>query len=154
MILSYRSMYVDQLSNAVERRTMKRSFKILIGAFAAIGVVSTGAMLTTQVFAQGKSEKTVQSGWVRPTKPILKISPIEALTIATKKLNGGTAFQAIYEFDEGHWVYGVLVVKGHTVTEVSVDPMTGKVLDTEALTADDEAKEARDLMNQVIKAGG
>ncbi len=133
---------------------MKQSIKILIGAFAAIGVISTGTMLATPAFAQTKGEKAAPSVWIRPTKPLMKVSPIEALKIATKKLNGGTAFQAIYEFDEGHWVYGVLVVKGHKVTEVSVDPMSGKVLDTESLTADDEAKEARDLMNQVIKAGG
>lgn len=133
---------------------MKLSLKILIGAFAAIGVVSTGAMISTSAFAQDKGQKAGVGGWVRPTKPQLKISPIQALKAATDKLKGGTAFQAIYEFDEGHWVYGVLVVKGHTVTEVTVDPMTGAALDTETLTADDEAKEARDLMNQVIKAGG
>lgn len=131
---------------------MKQSIKILIGVFAAIGVVSTGTMLSTSAFAQEKGEG--QTGWIKPTKPMLKISPIQALKTATDKLKGGTAFQAIYEFDEGHWVYGVLVVKGHVVTEVTVDPMTGKALDTENLTADDEAKEARDLMNQAIKAGG
>ena len=88
------------------------------------------------------------------TKPAASITPIQALKVATDKMKGGTAFQANFEFDEGKWVYGVLVVKGHKITEVLVDPNSGKVLATEGVTPQDEVAEVRDELSQVIKAGG
>ncbi len=130
---------------------MNMKMKVLVGTFAAIGVVSSATMLTQSALAQAGGAK---SGWQRPTTPTATITPIQALKLAAEKTKGGTAFQANFEFDEGKWVYGVLVVKGHKVTEVIVDPMSGKVLATEAITPQDEVVEVRDELTKVIKAGG
>ena len=89
---------------------MNMKMKVLVGTFAAIGVVSSATMLTQTAFGQAGAART---GWQRPTKPTATITPIQALKAATDKTKGGTAFQANFEFDEGKWVYGVLVVKGH-----------------------------------------
>lgn len=129
---------------------MNMKMKVLVGTFAAIGVVSSATMLSQAALAQGGA----QSGWQKPTKPAASITPIQALKVATDKMKGGTAFQANFEFDEGKWVYGVLVVKGHKITEVLVDPNSGKVLATEGVTPQDEVAEVRDELSQVIKAGG
>ena len=129
---------------------MNTRMKVLVGTFAAIGVVSTATVLTQAASAQGGA----QSGWQRPTKPSASITPIQALKVATENMKGGTAFQANFEFDEGKWVYGVLVVKGHKITEVLVDPNSGKVLATEGVTPQDEVMEVRDELSKVIKAGG
>lgn len=130
---------------------MNIRMKVLVGTFATIGVLSSATMLTQAAFAQVGA---AQNGWQKPTKPTATITPIQALKAATDKTKGGTAFQANFEFDEGKWVYGVLVVKGHKVTEVIVEPMSGKVLATEAITPQDEVVEVRDELTKIIKAGG
>lgn len=100
-----------------------------------------------------KSEKASAQEWP-PSKPVIKVTPIQAMAVARKKLGGGTPFQANFEFDEGHWVYGVMIVKGHAISEVEVDPMTGKALATESVTPDDEAKESTEMLKKVAAAGG
>ena len=112
---------------------MKQSIKILIGAFATIGVVAVGA---------------ISRGGV--SEPIAKITPVQAMKAAEAK-TGGKATLAIFEFDEGHWIYGVVVVKNHKLTEVDVDPVTGKAGATEAVTPDDEAKEMKDALAKMTK---
>ena len=132
---------------------MKQSFKILIGAFATIGVVSTGMTLSSIAMAQGgqREEKEVAAKPQGPMpKPVAKITPVQALKAAEAK-TGGKATMAIFEFDEGHWIYGVIVVKNHKLTEVDVDPVTGKAGATEAVTPDDEAKEMKDALDKMTK---
>jgi len=102
--------------------------------------------------AHGEGKKEGR-GWP-PSKPVAKISPIQAMAIAQKKVKGGTPFLANFEFDEGHWVYGVMLVKGHKISEVEVDPISGKALDVEAVTAADEAKEIGELLRKVASTGG
>lgn len=128
---------------------MKQSLKILIGAFAAIGVISTGAMLSSSALAQeGGKETQVNSGSM--TAPIAKVTPVQAMKAAEGKV-GGKATMVLFEFDEGHWTYGVVVVKNHKLMEVDVDPMTGKAGATEDVTPDDEAKEFKDALAKMIK---
>ena len=132
---------------------MKQSIKILIGAFAAIGVVATGTTLSSFAMGQdGQREEKEVAGKSQGdmSKPVAKITPVQALKAAEGK-TGGKATMAIFEFDEGHWIYGVIVVKNHKLTEVDVDPMTGKAGATEAVTPDDEAKEMKDALTKMTK---
>ena len=81
--------------------------------------------------------------------PRCKISPVDAIKIAQKKVSGRT-LQANFEFDEGHWVYGVMIVQGKVIKEVEIDPMTGKVGDVEVVTPAGEAKEMEAELNKAI----
>ncbi|HXH60507.1 MAG TPA: PepSY domain-containing protein [Fimbriimonadaceae bacterium] len=128
---------------------MQTKARAQVASLAAITSILAVTALAVAVFAQPR-----QSGWKRPTKPAAKITPIQALEAAKAKMGGGTAFSANYEFDEGHWVYGVMVVKGHKITEVSIDPLTGKAVDAETLTPDDEAAEVKEDLSLIVKAGG
>ncbi len=122
--------------------------------FVAFLTVSIGVAVAMPALSthQEKEEKEKES-WPPPAASA-KISPVQAMAIAKKKMGGGVAFQANFEFDEGHWVYGVMIVKGHKITEVEVDPKTGKALDSETVTPDDEAKEMKSELTKVAAAGG
>ena len=127
-------------------------------ALALVGALALTFVASRPAFAQEKesdekAEKTAAKAWP-PTPPMAKVTPIQAIAVAKKKLGGGTAFQANFEFDEGRWIYGVMLVKGHTISEVEVDPMSGKALDTEKVGAADEAKETTDMLKKVSAAGG
>ena len=100
-----------------------------------------------------KDEMPEQGAWKKPPTPSAKISPIQAMAKAKAKL-GGTPFGANFEYDEGQWVYGVMIVKGHTLYEVEVDPKTGKVLDSETVDPADEAMEMKADLAKVAAAGG
>ena len=99
-------------------------------------------------------EKPEAKTWAKPPMPVAKIGPVQAMMVAKTKLGGGTPFGANFEYDEGHWVYGVLVVKGHKLYEVEVDPRTGKAVDSEGVNPADEAKEMRSGLAKVAAAGG
>lgn len=81
-----------------------------------------------------------------------KVTPWAAMSTAEKDF-GGHAIQALYEFDEGHWNYGVIVIKNHKMYEVDINPMTGKMGDTEEGTPADEAKETQDDLTAALKKG-
>ena len=53
---------------------------------------------------------------------------LDAAVQAAQRHVGGKASRAEYERDQGRWVYDVEVVKGSEVTDVQVDPESGKVL--------------------------
>ena len=133
--------------------------RTVISSFAVLCVLATTLLATRPAFAQQgkeeneKDEKTQAQQWP-PSAPAAKVTPIQAMAAAKKKLGGGTAFQANFEFDEGHWVYGVMVVKGHQISEVEVDPTTGKALDSESVTPSGEAKEAQEELAKIAKTGG
>ena len=111
----------------------------VLTANRAIAAPQDGAKPTTlaspdRQAAQEQGEKEGDEGneapesaeWQRPTTPKARISPLQAMTAAKAKLGGGTAFSSNFEFDEGHWVYGVMVVKGHQISEIEVDPDVGE----------------------------
>ncbi len=76
------------------------------------------------------------------TPPKAKITPKQAEASALKKIPGQVV-NTKYEFEDGRWQYAV-TVKASTgkLFEAEVSSTTGKVLDTEATTAEAEAKEA------------
>ncbi|MBS1723463.1 MAG: PepSY domain-containing protein [Armatimonadetes bacterium] len=123
---------------------MKLSLKMLIGTFAVIGVVSTGAIVATPVLAQSQETD------VATAEAKAKVTPVQAMKAAEGKV-GGKAAMAIFEFDEGHWIYGVVVVKDKKLMEVDVDPITGKAGDSEAVNPEDEGKEFQQELAKLIK---
>jgi len=134
--------------------------KTLVASLAIVGALAFTLAAAGPVFGHQqereedeKAEKKSGKEWP-PSAPKATISPIQAMAVAKKKLGGGTAFQANFEFDEGHWVYGVMVVKGHKISEVEVDPVSGKALDSESVTAADEAKETTEMLKKIATVGG
>jgi len=122
----------------------RRSLIMAFGAAVLVGVLGSQAY-GGRVGVQKKNAFN--------TKPVGKIAPWDAMSAATKSA-GGKALSAIYEFDEGKWIYGVIVVKNHKVLEVAVDPTTGAVLESEDTTPDAEAKEMKaDLTKALADAG-
>lgn len=76
------------------------------------------------------------------------ISLGEAIAAAEKE-TGGRASRAELEVDDGQFAFGVEVVKGGEVTDVTVDARDGRVIQARADTADreddhDGAREDRD----------
>ena len=107
-----------------------------------------GTVLVAQHKEIEDDEKPMKSGPM--TAPVAKITPVAAMAAAEKKV-GGKAAMAMFEFDEGHWVYGVIVAKSGKLMEVDVDPVTGKAGATEAVTPDDEAKEFKAVLTKLTK---
>jgi hypothetical protein len=65
------------------------------------------------------------------------------MRVASKKV-GGRALSATFEFEDGHWIYGVKVLTaGHPkqLKEVEINATTGAIGDVEAITPEGEAKE-------------
>lgn len=114
----------------------------VIACIAGCAIVLAGFAI-----AQEK-EKEEQGGAMKP--PMAKFGPVDAIKTALIKVPG-TALQANFEFDEGHWVYGVMIVHDHKLSEVEIDPMTGKVGDVEDVTPAGEAKEVEAELNKAIK---
>src|SRR5579871_5092621 len=98
---------------------MKRSSlsSIAVGALG-LAVLIGGSVAWIGARAQESAKKI--------PAPAGKVTPWAAIKIATGKVPG-RALNANFEFDEGHWVYGVVVVTGNTLKEVEIDPMTGKI---------------------------
>ncbi len=109
--------------------------------YATLGVMTVLAGGTGLLAAQAQ-----QKGSATP-QPKCKITPVEAIKIAEGKVVG-RPLQANFEFDEGKWVYGVMIVLGKTIKEVEIDPMTGKVGAVETVTPEDEAKEMKDMLTK------
>ena len=85
--------------------------------------------------------------------PSGKVTPWTAMKTAAAK-TGGKPFEAVYEFEDGKWQYGVMVVKAGKISEVEIDATTGVVGDVEGVTPAGEAKEVQAELTGVIKAGG
>lgn len=116
---------------------------------AACGAFALGACLWLSAHAQEGGKTPAPTG---------KITPWAAMKIATGKVPGSRALNANFEFDEGHWVYGVMVVTGgekKELKEVEIDPTSGKVGDVESITPEGEAKETAAELNKALgKSGG
>jgi hypothetical protein len=112
---------------------------------SALGIILGGSVLVFAAQSGAGAQKDAN-------KPIGKITPWEAIRIATTKVPG-RALNANFEYAEGHWVYGVMVVTNTTpkkIQEVEIDPITGKIGDTEEITPDGEAKEMAAELNAAL----
>ena len=72
------------------------------------------------------------------------------MAAAEAKVPGSHALQATYMMEAGKPLYDVIVLKGKTLTEVEVDPATGKAGDTEAATPEGEGKELTDQLKAAV----
>ena len=118
-------------------RNTRFTLPLALSALTLLG----GSLALINADAQKKAQK-------QPA-PQCKITPVQAINIALGKVPG-RPLNANFEFAEGKWVYGVMVVNGKTIKEVEIDPMTGKVGDTETITPEDEAKEIQQELNAAI----
>lgn len=74
--------------------------------------------------------------------PKAKLSPKQAEAAAVKKFPG-KAMSAVYENEDGHWQYAVIVrTKKGAMMEVAVNPTTGAIMSSEKTSAAEESKEA------------
>jgi uncharacterized membrane protein YkoI len=129
--------------------TMKLSFSIAVGVFAVTAIISSGVILATPAYAQEKEDEAQETSGVM-TKPQAEVSPVQAMAAAQRKV-GGKAAIATFEFEEGHWSYGVIVAKNHKLMEVEIDAMTGKILDSEMVSPAEEAREFQRELTRLSK---
>jgi len=127
---------------------MKKRITFAIGVLAVLGAVGGTTLFASRAMAAGP--KTAQTA--KQPEPKGKVAPWEAIKIALGKVHG-RPLNANFEFDEGHWVYGVMIVSNGTIQEVEVDPNTGKVGDVEKIEPAAEAKEVESELTAAIKAG-
>ena len=129
---------------------MKFPLKIVVGIFAIIGMISTGTMLSSKAYGQEK-EDGPKVKTVKMTAPSAKISPVQAMKIATDK-SGGKAGMAMFEFEDGHWIYGVVIAKKGKLMEAEIDATTGKLGDVEDITASGEGMEFSSELTKFAKS--
>ena len=120
---------------------MKRNVISSMSAIAIVAAVVGFVSLSSSVFAQKQ-----------PAPPASVISPVKAMKLGAAKAKG-RALNCTLEFDEGHWVYGVIVVSGKTLQEVELDPATGNIGDVEKITPDGEGKEMTAQLKKAIGGG-
>jgi uncharacterized membrane protein YkoI len=128
-----------------------------MGFIASVGIGAMLVYLTLPAYASGKNpphkqEKEEQEESAKPGKPTAKLSPVQAMQLSEAKF-GGKAKIATFEYDDGHWIYGVIVVKNHSLMEVELDPNNGKIMETEKVTPDSEAKEMKADLARMAKSG-
>jgi uncharacterized membrane protein YkoI len=134
---------------------MRKGISVVVSALAVFGAFTASKLAASSAFAQDQNKKAKEekedskSGQVIPA-PVAKISPLQAMLAAEAKF-GGKARMALFEFDEGHWIYGVIVLKDKKLIEVDVDPVSGKAGDFESVTPEDESKEFKDMLESMIK---
>lgn len=93
---------------------MERKYKVV--ALAALSAAAIGGAWAAQ---SGDNDALAISG--------AKIGLSQAVTAAEQHV-GGKAAKAEYERHKGQWVFDVEVVKDKKIMDVSVDPLTGKIL--------------------------
>lgn len=127
------------------------SFVAMIATAVSIGslVLPAYAFGKSLAHKQGKEEKEEVT---KASKPTAKLSPVQAMQLSEAK-SGGKAKIATFEYDDGHWIYGVIVVKNHNLMEVELDPNSGKVLEIEKVTPEGEAKEMKADLTSIAKSG-
>ena len=125
------------MSRINRRRTLRMS-----------AVVGVAALFGGGLFLQARAQDS------KPIPaPMGKITPWAAIKIATAH-TPGQALNANFEFDEGHWIYGVMIVTKAGLKEVEIDPMSGKVGDVENITPEGEAKETAQELRAALKRAG
>ena len=115
--------------------------KTMLRIGSGLALVALGGSLFLHAHAQ--------EGGKKMTPPAGKVTPWEAIKIATAK-TPGHALNANFEFEDGHWIYGVMVVNGKSIKEVEIDATTGKVGDTETVTPEGEGKEVTQELRAAI----
>ena len=84
-----------------------------------------------------------------PPPPSGKVPPWDAMKTAAAKVHG-RALNANFEYEDGHWQYGVMVLTGKSIKEVEVNAMTGAAGDVENVDPAKEAREVQEELNAAI----
>ena len=115
----------------------------------ARGIMVAGVGLTALIGGFALRTASAAGGGKADPPPVGKITPWAAIKIATGKVPG-RVLNANFELDEGKWVYGVVIVSKGKIQEVEIDPMTGKIGDTEEITPEGEAKEIQAELTKAL----
>lgn len=124
---------------------MKQTLKIAIGAFALVGIASTGMMLSTKALAQDHSKDAVVAQQQQQHKEEkeeneeeegqealnLLTAPVKIDAASATALKAKTGFvnEAKLEEENGKLIWDMdVVTTDNTVWGVDVDAKTGKVL--------------------------
>ena len=81
--------------------------------------------------------------------PQAKVTLVQGLTTSESQ---GKPISGKFEVDEGHFQLSVYTAKGGKFSEVVIDPATGAVTKTEAITEGDDLKEAKEQSAASSKA--
>jgi len=79
---------------------------------------------------------------VGPQKPKHPIGAKAASRAALKRYPGKVVGRVALENEDGKWQYSVNIRSGHTLREVMVDSISGKIASVEVTTPSEEAREA------------
>jgi hypothetical protein len=112
-------------------------------------VIAAGVVVAAGLGGSQLIQARAQEGAKSQPAPRCNISPVKAIEIAHSRVKGRT-LQANFEFDEGKWVYGVMIVHNKTIEEVEIDPLTGKIGDVETVTPEGEAREVQSELTRAI----
>jgi hypothetical protein len=118
-------------------------------SFSRRVVVSVSALMALSGGSLFLMRASAVPGTPKDAAPMGKITPWQAMKIATGN-TPGKPIQAIFEYEDNRWHYGVVVVRGKTLYEVEIDATTGKVGDSEVITSEGEGKEMAQELNAAI----
>lgn len=109
---------------------MKYKYSLLAAAVVVGSLASGAAVYAFENDTENEDSVAIDNA---------KISLVQAISAAEQHV-GGKAAKGEYELDKGQWVYDIEVIRDQKVTDVKVDPATGKVLSAEEdkPDADDE----------------
>ena len=122
-----------------------RSRRTLLAAGLSLAALAGGTLLLMTARAQETAARTIPP-------PSGRVTPWNAMKIATARVPG-RALSATFEFEDRHWIYGVIVVTNgpnRQLKEVELDATTGKFGDVETITPADEAKEFEGDLNRAL----
>lgn len=83
-----------------------------------------------------------------------KITPAQAQKIALAKVHGKVVGKAKLENEDGVWQYALIIRSGKLLKEVGVNADNGKITAVETVTAEEEAREAKEDALKAAKAKG
>jgi len=111
-----------------------------MNAATMAGIALAGALLAVPAHAQQGVNSDIPDSLAKQAK----ITEATARATATRRVPNGQIKEVELEREHGHLQYSYdVVVPGKTgVTEVSVDAVTGKVLNVHTESVEDESKEA------------
>jgi hypothetical protein len=121
--------------------------KILAYPFVSAAILSFGLISVNRASAQEDDERPATAA----TAPSGKLGPWDAMKIAGARAHGRPV-TATFEFEDGHWIYGVMVASHGKLKEVEIDATTGQLGDIETATPEGEARELRGDLERAIKS--
>ena len=120
------------------------------GRYLLVGGLSLATLTCGTLFLMTARAQETAARQIPP--PSGRVTPWNAMRIATRKVPG-RAISATFEFEDGHWIYSVIVVTNgpnKQLKEVELDATTGKFGDAETITPANEAREFEGDLNRAL----